>query len=80
MRFSVNGSDQGVAFRVAKARLQGRALFPHILTKNQVRLANVTFVFNMLRNKIYLVCFTFSELLICKYVNKTFKRVLTNLI
>ena len=36
MRFSVNGSDQGVAFRVAKSELAGRALFPHVLTKNQV--------------------------------------------
>ena len=36
MRFSVNGSDQGVAFRVAKSEFAGRALFPHVLTKNQV--------------------------------------------
>ena len=36
MRFSVNGSDQGIAFRVSKSELAGRALFPHVLTKNQV--------------------------------------------
>ena len=36
MRFSVNGLDQGIAFRVAKSELAGRPLFPHVLTKNQV--------------------------------------------
>ena len=36
MRFSVNGSDQGIAFRVSKSELAGRPLFPHVLTKNQV--------------------------------------------
>lgn len=35
MKFTVNGVDQGVAFRVAKSELGGEALFPHILTKNQ---------------------------------------------
>ena len=35
MKFTVNGVDQGVAFRVSKSELSGEALFPHILTKNQ---------------------------------------------
>ncbi len=35
MSFSVNGRDQGVAFRVSKSELGGHALFPHVLTKNQ---------------------------------------------
>lgn len=35
IRFTVNGLDQGPAFRVAKADLGGRALFPHVITKNQ---------------------------------------------
>ena len=35
IKFTVNGVDQGVAFRVAKSDLSGEALFPHVLTKNQ---------------------------------------------
>jgi len=33
--FAVNGKDQGVAFRFQKKDLKGKALFPHVLTKNQ---------------------------------------------
>ena len=33
--YTVNGFPQGVAFSVAKNVLNGQALFPHILTKNQ---------------------------------------------
>ena len=29
--FSVNGAPMGVAFRIKSDRLQGRALFPHML-------------------------------------------------
>ena len=36
IRYTVNGLDQGVAFRTPKTELDGQALFPHILTKNQV--------------------------------------------
>lgn len=32
--FSVNGNPMGVAFRIKLDRLQGRALFPHLLSKN----------------------------------------------
>ncbi|KAI9565446.1 hypothetical protein GHT06_009238 [Daphnia sinensis] len=32
--FCVNGASQGVAFTLTKEELNGRALFPHILTKN----------------------------------------------
>lgn len=32
--FCVNGAAQGVAFTLTKEELNGRALFPHILTKN----------------------------------------------
>ena len=35
IRYTVNGLDQGVAFRLSKQELNGRALFPHVLTKNQ---------------------------------------------
>ena len=36
MKFTVNGLDQGVAFKLAKAELgPDHALFPHVLTKNQ---------------------------------------------
>ena len=35
IKFTVNGVDQGVAFRVNKSDLSGEALFPHVLTKNQ---------------------------------------------
>jgi heterogeneous nuclear ribonucleoprotein U-like protein 1 len=33
--FTLNGFNLGVAFDVPKAELNGRALFPHIFTKNQ---------------------------------------------
>lgn len=32
--FTVNGQDQGVAFEVPSGKLNGMALFPHIVTKN----------------------------------------------
>ena len=32
--YSVNGETQGVAFSITKEELSGKALFPHILTKN----------------------------------------------
>ena len=36
IKFTVNGVDQGVAFRVPRSQLGSEdALFPHILTKNQ---------------------------------------------
>lgn len=35
IKFAVNGRDLGVAFLVTREELQGQALFPHILTKNQ---------------------------------------------
>ena len=35
IKYTVNGVEQGVAFRVNKSELNGEALFPHILTKNQ---------------------------------------------
>ena len=34
MHFSKNGNDQGPCFEVEKEKLDGKALFPHILTKN----------------------------------------------
>ncbi|EFX67686.1 hypothetical protein DAPPUDRAFT_261186 [Daphnia pulex] len=34
LSFSVNGETQGVAFTLPGEELNGRALFPHILTKN----------------------------------------------
>jgi heterogeneous nuclear ribonucleoprotein U-like protein 1 len=34
LSFSVNGVPQGVAFYLTREELNGRALFPHILTKN----------------------------------------------
>lgn len=33
--YSVNGNYQGVAFSIKKSELNGQALFPHIMTKNQ---------------------------------------------
>ena len=44
MKFSVNGLDQGIAFRVAKSELAGRPLFPHVLTKNQVNVIVVVVI------------------------------------
>ena len=35
IKYTVNGVEQGVAFRINKNELNGEALFPHILTKNQ---------------------------------------------
>jgi heterogeneous nuclear ribonucleoprotein U-like protein 1 len=35
MSYTVNGVDRGIAFKVYQRELKGRALFPHILTKNQ---------------------------------------------
>jgi heterogeneous nuclear ribonucleoprotein U-like protein 1 len=32
--FCVNGQDQGVAFEVPSGKLNGSALFPHVVTKN----------------------------------------------
>jgi heterogeneous nuclear ribonucleoprotein U-like protein 1 len=34
LSFSKNGNDLGVCFEVEKEKLEDRALFPHILTKN----------------------------------------------
>ena len=35
IEYTVNGVHQGVAFKIQKHLLNGKALFPHILTKNQ---------------------------------------------
>ena len=35
MKYTVNGKDKGIAFRIYQRELKGRALFPHVLTKNQ---------------------------------------------
>lgn len=32
--FTVDGSDQGVAFTIEPSELEGKALFPHVLSKN----------------------------------------------
>ena len=32
--YTKNGADQGVCFEIEKAELEGKALFPHVLTKN----------------------------------------------
>nr|CAD7593177.1 unnamed protein product [Timema genevievae] len=34
MSFTVNGEPQGVAYEIAHSQLEGKPLFPHILTKN----------------------------------------------
>ncbi|XP_050592147.1 heterogeneous nuclear ribonucleoprotein U-like protein 2 isoform X1 [Bombus affinis] len=34
MSYTVNGKDQGVAFRISKEELNDKPLFPHILSKN----------------------------------------------
>lgn len=34
LTFSVNGEPQGVAYEVSSEALEGKALFPHILSKN----------------------------------------------
>jgi heterogeneous nuclear ribonucleoprotein U-like protein 1 len=34
MTFTKNGEDQGDAFQIPKEKLGGRALFPHILSRN----------------------------------------------
>ncbi|XP_063236170.1 heterogeneous nuclear ribonucleoprotein U-like protein 1 [Bacillus rossius redtenbacheri] len=34
MSYTVNGKPMGVAYQVPKAQLDGKALFPHVLTKN----------------------------------------------
>ena len=34
LSFSKNGNDLGVCYEVEKEKLEDRALFPHILTKN----------------------------------------------
>ena len=38
--YTLNGRDLGVAFRVPSSELDGRALYPHILTKNQNFMVN----------------------------------------
>ena len=35
MSYTVNGQNQGVAFRVPRCELGSVALYPHVLTKNQ---------------------------------------------
>jgi len=35
IKYTINGVEQGVAFRINKSELDGQPLFPHILTKNQ---------------------------------------------
>ena len=32
--YTKNGADQGVCFEIEKSELEGKALFPHVLTKN----------------------------------------------
>ena len=32
--FSKNGEDQGVCFEIEASTLEGKALFPHVLSKN----------------------------------------------
>lgn len=34
MSFAVNGDNQGVAYDISVAELEGKALFPHFLSKN----------------------------------------------
>ena len=34
MTFTKNGEDQGDAFQIPKEKLAGRALFPHIMSRN----------------------------------------------
>jgi heterogeneous nuclear ribonucleoprotein U-like protein 1 len=34
MTFTKNGEDQGDAFQIPKEKLEGRALFPHIMARN----------------------------------------------
>lgn len=34
MSYTINGKDMGAAFTVSKSMLEGKALYPHILTKN----------------------------------------------
>ncbi|XP_069692636.1 heterogeneous nuclear ribonucleoprotein U-like protein 1 isoform X2 [Periplaneta americana] len=34
MTFTVNGEMQGIAYKILRSELQGKALFPHILSKN----------------------------------------------
>ena len=38
--YTLNGRDLGVAFRIPAKELDGRALYPHILTKNQNFMVN----------------------------------------
>ena len=65
MKFTVNGVDQGVAFRVAKSELSGEALFPHILTKNQDYTVNFGQLpgpmFPLLKGRKYLIKLTFLQ-------------------
>ena len=35
IKYTINGQEQGVAFKINKSELEGKALFPHVLTKNQ---------------------------------------------
>lgn len=34
MSFTVNGVPQGVAYEISQSQLDGKALFPHVLSKN----------------------------------------------
>ena len=38
--YTINGANMGVAFRIARPELKGKALYPHIMTKNQDFLVN----------------------------------------
>lgn len=34
LSYAKNGDDLGICFQVEKSKLEGNAMFPHILTKN----------------------------------------------
>ena len=44
--FSVNGAPMGVAFRIKSDRLQGRALFPHMLRYEKKRVEQARLILN----------------------------------
>lgn len=40
IQYTLNGAELGTAFEFEKEKLEGKALFPHILTKNMCYTVN----------------------------------------
>ena len=62
LSYSKNGNDLGVCFEVEKEKLEDRALFPHILTKNTEFEINFGGLVRALLLSYFIIIFFFFEI------------------